>query len=546
MFLFGKTYFIDTISQVGGGALYLAEFIVQFFAYPYAGASITALLITLVAFLMHQILIRIDVKHSLYALSILPAIALLMLHFDFNYTIQGTVAFIGMEAFLLGCLLIKKHSLQRSVSIIILPLFYWLCGPVSILFAITFFIITAIIKQPFYYLNLFILAEAIFLSILSVTFSKIGSYRLAFLPDAYYQQNIIPGNELYYPWIAIFLVVTATFILSKNKAWEGKKRWMSTLFQTICLGALFYQGITLYDDSKSYKMKTLDYYVRTEQWDKIIEQSKGKISNFLYMNYLNLALAEKGLLADYAFSFDQQGIYALLVKNNKTAHVYSLLNEIYFSMGAVYLSQRMAFESNMSETGIGNPRLWKRLVQTNLIIGAYPVAEKYIVMLEKTLYYADWATSHRPFLFNDAAVEADPLLGEKRRCLPRTNHLSLSNGLDQDLMAIIEANPSSTRSIEYLGCQYLFNKDIQGFKQMMAAYNKIKVYPKLPRSFEEALLAANEKNIDQLGEYNISPESYARFNAYRQYLFANKGASNIKQLMYQSYGNTYWYHFMFK
>lgn len=48
--------------------------------------------------------------------------------------------------------------------------------------------------------------------------------------------------------------------------------------------------------------------------------------------------------------------------------------------------------------GYGNPRMLKRLVQTNLIYGAYPVAEKYIRILENTFYYKDWAKSQRKFL----------------------------------------------------------------------------------------------------------------------------------------------------
>lgn len=40
-------------------------------------------------------------------------------------------------------------------------------------------------------------------------------------------------------------------------------------------------------------MKELDYYARTEQWDKIVESSQGTLTNYLNMCFLNLALSQK-------------------------------------------------------------------------------------------------------------------------------------------------------------------------------------------------------------------------------------------------------------
>lgn len=42
-------------------------------------------------------------------------------------------------------------------------------------------------------------------------------------------------------------------------------------------------GIPEYGDKKSAKVKELDYYARTEQWDKIVESSQGTLTNYLNM-----------------------------------------------------------------------------------------------------------------------------------------------------------------------------------------------------------------------------------------------------------------------
>ena len=164
-------------------------------------------------------------------------------------------------------------------------------------------------------------------------------------------------------------------------------------------------------------LKQLDYYTRTAQWDKIISMSRGTMNDYLSINYLNMALANKGELASSMFSYDQRGVNGLMFPWDKTFIVSDLLSEEYFTIGEIAMAQKMAFEAYVTVPGFGNPRFLKRLVQTNLIFGNYAVAQKYIRILEKTFAYSDWARSQRRFLNNDRAVDADLLLGRLRRNL---------------------------------------------------------------------------------------------------------------------------------
>ena len=93
------------------------------------------------------------------------------------------------------------------------------------------------------------------------------------------------------------------------------------------------------------------------------------------MNYLNMALAREGMLGDQMFAFDQREPRSLMVNWNKTAEVSALLSDVYFAIGDIASAQEMAFEGNVAVHGYGSPRMLMRLVQTNLIYGAYPVAE---------------------------------------------------------------------------------------------------------------------------------------------------------------------------
>lgn len=107
---------------------------------------------------------------------------------------------------------------------------------------------------------------------------------------------------------------------------------------------------------------------------------------------------------------------SIMTTDMNSLQVTMLLTDVFYAMGYVNMSQLCAFES---QECIDNksPYLWQRLVVTNLENGAYAVAEKYIHKLERTLAYRDWARERRKFLYNDAAVRRDPVLGLKRKCI---------------------------------------------------------------------------------------------------------------------------------
>ena len=189
----------------------------------------------------------------------------------------------------------------------------------------------------------------------------------------------------------------------------------------------------------------------------------------------------------------------------------------------------------------------KRLVQTNLIYGEYPVAEKYINVLEKTSCYSSWANGQRKFLYNDAEVEKDPILGTMRKCLSKDNYLSELNNMEKDLRVIAETNPSNKNAIEYLGLFFLMSKDMAGFKSMVEHYYGTDVLPTLPKSFQEAVITLSETEPDYWKRFDISPSVMQRFAEYKKQVLANRNNTNaLPGLMRRAYGDTYWFYFMFK
>lgn len=532
----------------GGLALVLSEFLVQFFILPYAGASITTGLLILVGLAVRGIVRRIAPDTGFFLLYLLPMLLVLFVHFDFNYLVFGTVALDMMLWILFLCLRISDDRWRIGMEVLLTPVLYLLLGSVTLLFSVLALVYELLRKTRGWYWTLLSVFLAILCGICSVRFAALGEYRFAFLPDAYYHHALNPKPVIYYSWISLPLILVAAFWLKHRQKEVGKKGLIAGfLLQIIVLGCVCGWGIPRYGDKKSIKVKELDYYARTEQWDRIIEASKGRLTNYLNICYLNMALAHKGELAERAFSFDQKGPLGLMVGWNKTEQISILLSEITFAMGNPALSQEMAFEAFASAIGEGNPRTLKRLVQTNLIYGEYPVAEKYIRVLENTCFYRSWANNQRRFLYNDAALEKDPVLGTLRKCLSEDNYLSELNNMEKDLRVIAEANPGNKAAIEYLGLFFLMSKDLANFKNMLKYYYGTDVLPTLPKSFQEAVITLSETDPDYWKRFNISPSVMQRFAEYKRQVLANKNNTNaLPGLMNRAYGDTYWFYFMFK
>lgn len=548
LFQFTGDYICGKLAMPGGFALTLSEFLVQFFRYPYAGAAITAALLLLTGMGMRGIVRRIVPDTDFFLLYLIPVILLMFLHFDFNYLAFGTIAFNLMLLAFYLCLRISDDKWRMIVEIVATPLLYGLAGAVACLFALSVLIYEFLNKTPKFYWSSLSVLLGLLCGVCSVYFALLGEYRFAFLPDAYYHTALEPKTVIYYSWISFPLILILAFLLRKRKKAAGKKIWIAEgVLQLALLCVLCWWGIPEYGDKKSAKVKELDYYARTEQWDKILDANKGTLTNYLNMCYLNLALAQKGELADRMFSFDQRGPQGLMVGWNKTEQISSLLSDIAFAMGNSAMAQEMAFEAYATAIGEGNPRMLKRLVQTNLIYGEYPVAEKYLNILGNTIYYKKWADDHRKFLYNDTAVEQDSVLGSMRKSLPKENYLSEINYMEKDLCMVAEANPEKKAAIEYLGALYLLAKNMDGFKNMLETYYGTDVLLSLPKSFQEAVITLSEAEPDYWKRFDISPSVMQRFAEYKKQVLANRNNKNaLPGLMRRAYGDTYWFYFMFK
>lgn len=548
LFLFDSSYIRDTLFSVGGLSLLISEFLCQFFLVPYAGALIISYLLIVSALVIYFIIKKIDGQSTLFTLlSFLPAVTLLFMHYNFNYFMQGTIAYLLMLITFWLYLFIHKFPYKLVYSIVITLLVFWWGGPIAILFSFSILLKEILEKPSRSYFYILPLITAVIMAYLSVRYGFVGEYRFAFLPDMYFHPSLKPTDlSLYFSWICFPALLIIVYAFRKRKALSGGKLIAGIAFQIILVAVIFWAGFKAYGDTRSLKYKEMEYYYRTQQWDRIIDMNKGKIPNYLYACMLNMALAEKGELADKMFHYNQLGEQGLFVPWNRSHAISMLLSDVNYTIGYTGAAQNMAFEANVSSPGERTGRMIQRLVKTNLIYGEYRVAEKYIDLLEKTFQYSDWAREQRKYLYNDDEVSANPEYNTRRLSLPRKEYLFSSNITDQELLNLSVSNPENKNPIEYAGGIYMLARRVDMLENLIKTYYGTDVLPVLPLSFQEALIVLNENNPDSWNEIGISENVIKRFGEYKKFFLANRKNPSLPELIQNSYGNTYWYYYMFK
>lgn len=455
-FIYDSSYVLSILMQPGGFAQLSAAFLTQFFLTPAAGILITAFLLSSLSMCMGSILHRWTGNHHLFPSALLPALAFAFLHYNTNYLYAGTIAFLLMLAVLNLHLRIRNDAYRCLYSLLITILLFLAAGSIATLYAALVLIIECF-DSPKKSIAFLPLVAIVYLSAqCSLWWGYFGEWKHALLSDAYFTLRLPAGSIIHLPWgITVGIFLTAGLY----KHFGPFSRWKSHAFQLIqgAIACIFlYQGYSQYLSPDNETFKKLNYHIRQEQWNRIVSESqKLPMTNLLHQNCLNLAFAEKGELLPNLSKYPNIGLQSLFIGGNKTPYISALLNDIYFSMGHMAFAQRYAFEANESMGGY-SPKLLKRLVQTSLIYGNYNLALKYIQILEKTLFYHEWAKSQRAFLHDDSRLQADSILGSKRKCLFPDNRFAGSLGLDKDLEEILKQNPSHTATHQYLKAIELF------------------------------------------------------------------------------------------
>ena len=498
MFLFDTNYFLERIVLPGGLADYISEFLVQFYYMPVLGGTIIALLLMSIQAISWGLMKQYGAKHDFpgYLLSFLPSIALWCAMGDQNILLSFVVALFG--ALVMGWIHNRFHNRLVKVvfELVSTALVYWFLGPVVFLYAALMIGDTlknaqqkdSILSGIGYSACILVLTIAWIL--LSTQSLQYPMYRI-FAGLNYYRY---PGAVSPLPFVVMVWAVVIPFLgmipchrKSLQKLQQSKV--VIVLSYVLVIVASWF-GIKASFDEMTYDLIDYDFLVRTEQWDKIIEKAEKKPATTpLSVSCVNLALSQKGMLADRLFEFYQNGGEGLFPTFTRDMISPVSTAEIFFRLGMVNDAERYMFEAQEAIPNYRkSARLTRRIIECEIINGNYKVAAKLLRRLQKTLFYSNWANQMMALLGNEKAINRHPIYGKLRKYREKKQDFLFSDREMDQMLGLLFLNDNHNRmAYEYLMCYELLQRDMEKFMQYYPL-GRFVGYDHIPRTFQEILI----------------------------------------------------------
>lgn len=552
LFLFTPSYFTERISVPGGLADYVGEFITQFYYVYTIGAILLALVFFCLQRLTWVLMRRSGVSRSWYLLSFIPAVALWALMGNENVLLSFAIALLGMEELMFHYIIVRDHSrgwVAPAVYLLIaVPVGYWLFGPVVIGVALS---ATYNPYRP--YETSQTLPER---AVKSNSQTLLTPYGWALLSVLYFVLIVwLCGHFLQYPYYKLFgginyfrypgiipvmqWIVAALFALPLVVFYlprlEGKKAVRAEIAQLTIIVLATVPLLHFSFDRATYELIDYDYLVRTHQWQRIIERAeKRQASSPMSVSCVNLALAMQGQLCDRLFEFYQNGAEGLFPTFTRDMTSPLPTAEAFYQLGMVNDAERYAFEAqeaipNYRKSG----RLTRRIAQCEIINGNYGVAAKYLRMLESSLFYRQWAKSQERFLYNSAAVKADPeygRLGDIR--IKRHDYLFSDQEMDQMLGLLLVDNKKydNRMAYEYLIAYELLQRDLGRFMRYYPLGRFVQ-FDHIPYAVQQVLIGSwlQRHNTLQGMPYSVDRQNVDATVAFIRAYMTNRNDPSLNQ-----------------
>lgn len=498
MFLFDTGYFLERIVLPGGLADYISEFLVQFYYMPVLGGAIIALLLMGIQVAVWGLMKQYGARHDFpgYLLSFLPSIALWCAMGDQNVLLSFIVALFG--ALVIGWIHNRFHNRLVKVvfELVSTALVYWFLGSVVFLYAAL--MIGDTLKNAKQKGNVFsgigysvcILVLTIAWILLTTQTLQYPLYRI-FAGLNYYRY---PGAISPLPFVVMVWAVVIPFlgmIPCRQKSLQKlqQSKVVIVLSYVLVIVASWF-GIKASFDEMTYELIDYDFLVRTEQWDKIIEKAEKKPATTpLCVSCVNLALSQKGMLADRLFEFYQNGGEGLFPTFTRDMISPVSTAEIFFRLGMVNDAERYMFEAQEAIPNYRkSARLTRRIIECDIINGNYKVAAKLLRRLQKTLFYSNWANQTMALLGNEKAINRHPIYGKLRKYREKKQDFLFSDREMDQMLGLLFLNDNHNKmAYEYLMCYELLQRDMEKFMQYYPL-GRFVGYDHIPRTFQEILI----------------------------------------------------------
>ena len=442
LFLYDWSHICSEFGEIGGFATLVSSFLTQFFHLPFVGTAVITGLYLLMGWMFCQILSKQAGRPVMRGAAFLPVVWLFLCMDNDYYRFQGHCAYLltVTALYLYVSVPARWQKYRHMLGLVLIVALYHLAGSATVLLALCL-LSWEIIRYGIKGLAAVIYpAVMLALAFVYVRSSVADSWKHALTPYMYYDWPSTFSFPLT-AWLMTLGMMWVTRILMFREKCLSGPIWLTacTFISCIIIAAALYGQV----HSRSYYRLIQEQQWASEgKWEKIIGTADRRQPNFL-ISYLNLALAQEGMLVDRLGYYNPQPVSKVMFPTHNLKTGLTLQSTVYSAWGYTAAARQAAFDANMVTPGMRNPQQLKILVLTNIALGAPEVARKYLTLLEKTLFHRVWARQMQAYVEDSAQVPEHEQLSRLCRSLPLTEGYVRYEGLKGDLRDALAADPSN-------------------------------------------------------------------------------------------------------
>ena len=582
VFLFDDLFFEGMMSKPAGFLHYISSFLVQFFYYPALGAAIYVALL----YAVYKLVIKVfELPQNYRLLAMVPVLLLLASNTQLGYWIfylkQPGYWYMALLATLLFLLALWCYKRMNGVLRMLFVVVWCFVGyPLLGVYALAstlimgcYSVAQAVADRKKKVLPLVTLAVAAVLvyvvpkiyytcyTTLCVEYLygvglPITQWTKAFVAkvehsDASYWYNI---TTYWIPYCLLLLsfVGLSVLLALRAKLSVGKKKEY-VVAASVMLFAVSLLWVFWFNDT-NFRIENKQNNAMWEcKWRKVAEYARGtqKPTRQIIMNK-NIALFKLGVAGNEMFSYPDGSsdiLAPMAVHLTQTGG-----KMIYFQYGKLNFSYRWCVEDAV-EYGWRIEYL-KHAVRSMLLSGEYRLAQRYIDILKRTMFYRGWAKDMEQF------VKKPELIQKEREFAMPLQMLCYPDALGVD-ESFVEAyltkefkfvpEEATPLFIEVALTSAMIRKDQKAFWHILDRYFKDFKPKKLPRCYQEALLLF--LNLDKGNTITVAPDFVDNFvsksvqRRLETFIARTKNYKGMKEEemapYFGDYSDTYFYFYFF-
>lgn len=564
LFLSGSAFFAECMERPGGLLQWGGTWFTQFFFIPAYGIAMLTALWVLLACLMKR---AFSLPFLLTPLFLVPVACLLTAVTDLGYWIyyirqpgyffHGTLGYIAIAALL--CLpqrYCPKEKYNGSVPAALLAAAaYPLIGYYSVI-ALACCLVRDCAGRRF-------IAAAVALALLIVTPLAFRLCYTTMRPDEAFTIGLpIFESFGYTSWEKTMPFIYADVAFVVLAAMKPAMRFFGKPWVAMALGLLAVGGSVWMIESRKYVNENFTaeckmYRAVDEQrWDDALDvMTTVRNTTTREMVILkDIALFNKGDIGNTLFSYNDIGREPY---TDDSLHV--TLSEvagplIYVNHGLMNYATRWCIENSV-EFGFSVNTL-KILTQAAMATGDLKVAEKYLDILSRTMFYKDWADHYRAMLRKPKTISKQPEMKVMCELTDAQEQQTMTdNGLCEKFIIMKFSNMPRTSSplMTELALVYaMIGKDIPTFWRCFMPYAHILGDKEMPIHYQEAAYLYGKLEPQTMNTSNMPFDKeriVKRFEEFMQtsqgYLQKGMSQESVGELTYSQYGDTFWWSYYF-